>query len=317
MVLQTHNGTLVRSGRGLAFYFLPDRCSVSEIPMDDQDLIFVFNGRSKDFQEVTAQGTVTYRVTDPEVLAQRIDCAISLQTGRHLKEPLEQLEMMIQQLAQQIAHGLLCRESLEALLADGVDNLRDALTTGLDNAAGGLASLGLEIVSVRVVAIQASTEVERALQTPKLESIQQQADEASFQRRALAVEKERAIQENELNNRIEIAKRESELIEQQSLNMRREAEEKAALENIKTEGMANRIRETETAKNEVEKARVSIYETLPGEVMTGLALQEFAGKLQRIDHIHLTPDFLGSLLADLSQSAAQALKRKDTPMRKE
>ena len=39
------------------------------------------------------------------------------------------------------------------------------------------------------------------------------ADEAIFQRRALAVEKERAIQENELQNRIELARRQSEFAE--------------------------------------------------------------------------------------------------------
>ena len=40
------------------------------------------------------------------------------------------------------------------------------------------------------------------------------ADEAAFARRAMAVEKERAIQENELQNRIELAKKEEGLIEQ-------------------------------------------------------------------------------------------------------
>jgi hypothetical protein len=41
----------------------------------------------------------------------------------------------------------------------------------------------------------------------------------------MAVEKERAIQENELQNRIELAKREELLIGQQGQNERREAQE--------------------------------------------------------------------------------------------
>lgn len=308
-ILQTRNGRSVRSGRGIAFYFLPDTCSVSEVPMDDQDLVFLFTGRSRDFQQVTAQGTVTYRVVDPEVLAQRIDCAISLRSGNHLKQPLEQIEMLIQQLAQQIAHHLLSRQNLEDLLGNGVELLRQELANGLTHESSGLAELGLEIGTIRVAAIQASAEVERALQTPKLEAIQQQADEASFERRALAVEKERAIQENELNNRVELAKRQTELIEQQSLNNRKQAEESAAVMQIKAEAGANRIRETEAANTEAEKARVGIYKALPVEVLTGLALKEFAGKLQRIDHVHLTPDLLGSLLADLTQSAGKALEQ--------
>jgi len=315
-ILQTRNGRTVRNGRGISFYFLTDSCSVAEVPMDDQDLVFLFTGRSRDFQQVTAQGTVTYRVVDPAILAERIDCSICLSGGHHLKQPLEQIEMMIQQLAQQIAHSLLSREDLERLLGDGVDLLREALSGGLTDPGSGLADLGLEIVSLRVAAIQASSEVERALQTPKLEAIQQQADEASFERRALAVEKERAIQENELHNRIELAKRESDLIEQQSLNKRKEAEEAATVQQIQAEAGANKIRETEAAKTEAEKAKVGIYKSLPSEVLTGLALKEFAGKLQRIDHIHLTPDLLGSLLTDLSQSAGKALERVGKPTRK-
>ncbi len=49
-------GRRVRSGRGLAFWFMPDGASIAEVPMDDRDLPFIFNTRSKDFQEVTVQG---------------------------------------------------------------------------------------------------------------------------------------------------------------------------------------------------------------------------------------------------------------------
>jgi len=49
--------------------------------------------------------------------------------------------------------------------------------------------------------------MEKAMEAPIRECIQQEADEAAFARRALAVEKERAIKENELKNQIELAKR--------------------------------------------------------------------------------------------------------------
>lgn len=35
-------GRRVRSGRGLAFWFVPDRTSIMEIPADDRDTDFVF-----------------------------------------------------------------------------------------------------------------------------------------------------------------------------------------------------------------------------------------------------------------------------------
>ena len=61
--------------------------------------------------------------------------------------------------------------------------------------------LGLHLVAVRVADVSPAAEMEKALRQPTREKIQQQADEATFERRALAVEKERAIAENELNNR--------------------------------------------------------------------------------------------------------------------
>jgi len=51
-------GAPVRSGRGLAFWFLPHWSSVAEVPLDDRDQAFLFKGRSSDFQEVTVQGVV-------------------------------------------------------------------------------------------------------------------------------------------------------------------------------------------------------------------------------------------------------------------
>ncbi|MCL2778241.1 MAG: hypothetical protein FWD73_09570 [Polyangiaceae bacterium] len=55
--------------------------------------------------------------------------------------------------------------------------------------------------------IRPKSEMEKAMEAPIRECIQQEADEAAFARRALAVEKERAIKENELKNQIELAKR--------------------------------------------------------------------------------------------------------------
>src|SRR5215211_2279548 len=72
----------------------------------------------------------------------------------------------------------------------------------------------------RVAGLAPSAEVEKALRQPTRAVIQQRADEATFERRALAVEKERAIAENELSNRIELTRREEQLVAQASVNDR-------------------------------------------------------------------------------------------------
>ncbi len=72
--------------------------------------------------------------------------------------------------------------------------------------------------------------------------MQQEADRATYERRALAVERERAIAENELQNQIELARREEDLVDQRGQNDRKRAQEKAAAERIATEAAAEQQR---------------------------------------------------------------------------
>ena len=92
--------------------------------------------------------------------------------------------------------------------------------------------------------------------------MQEEADEAAFRRRAQAVDKERAIQENELANQIELAKRETQLIEQRGTNARREATEKAEADRIAVESKAAQSRMESAARAEaltaVEGARLAL-----------------------------------------------------------
>jgi hypothetical protein len=171
---------------------------------------------------------------------------------------------------------------------------------------------------VRIESVKPDPEVERALEAPTRERIQEEADEATFRRRAQAVDKERAIQENEMQNQIELAKREQQLIDQRGQNARKEATEKAQAARIDSEAQAGRarlasdaqadgIRAVEGARMTLEKDRLEAYRTMPAAVLAGLAAQELAGKLQRIDHLNITPELLGPLLANLLEAGTKRL----------
>ncbi len=54
---------------------------------------------------------------------------------------------------------------------------------------------------------------------------------------------------------------------------------------------------------------MAIYRDFPTERLLGLAAQRLAGKLQRIEHINLTPDLLGGLLTNLVEAGTQRLER--------
>jgi regulator of protease activity HflC (stomatin/prohibitin superfamily) len=320
-VLLFRNGQLIRSGRGIAFWFFPLTASIAEIPCDDRDQPFLFQGRSRDHQDVTVQGTITYRVTQPEELARHIDFTIDVNSGLYRKTPLEQLSELLTQLAQQLAWDHLNLTPLRELLARGVDEVRTRIRKGLD-ADPNLAAIGLQIVSVRVADLSPNADLEKALQAPTREAIQQESDEAVFHRRAVAVEKERAIAENELQNRIELAKREEELIAQQGLNRKQEARESAEARKIQAEAAAERrqlgaaaeaesIRMVEEAQVEADARRMDVYRDLPPHVMWGLAAREMAGNLRHIDHLNLGTDAIGPLLTNLVHAGVRNLEQRN------
>jgi len=368
------SGRLVKSGKGLAFWFMPMGSSIAELPTDDRELQFFFQGRSRDFQEVTIQGEIIYRVSDPDCLADRIDFSIDLETGAHRNQPLEQLASLFTNTAQKHATRYIASKDIRQLITDGPEDIQIAIEQGFA-AENVFAEMGLGVVSLGIKEIRPVAELEKAMQTPTRESIQQNADEANFQRRALAVEKERAIAENELQSQIELAIREENLISQQGNNERRRVEEQAIAEEttvkaliqreqmqaeaytrkikLETESESERQRILSLADNESrnldaettaktrrvlgaaeaeatrvegmaeaekveaiglaeaagEKERMSVYETLPANVVFALALQEVAGKLKTIEHINITPDVLQTNLADLFGAGAQKLKQ--------
>jgi len=226
-VIRYRNGEKTASGKGLAFWFMPIGTSVAEVPTDDRELQYIFQGRSQDFQSVTIQGELTYRVIDPEVLADRIDFSINLKNGLHLGEPIEQLATLFTGIVQKHAIKYLAGKPVRDLVTEGPEHVQQIIDTGLASETV-FADMGLEIVSLRVTELKPIAELEKALQVPTRERIQQNADEATFERRALAVEKESAIAENELQNRIDLATREEQLIAQEGQNEHRRVQEDAA-----------------------------------------------------------------------------------------
>jgi hypothetical protein len=170
------------------------------------------------------------------------------------------------------------------------------------------------VVGVRVVAVRPEPDVERALQTPAREQVQQDADKATFERRALAVERERAIGENELQSQIELAVREERLVAQRGANERRRAEEAAEADRIAAAAEAGRARVlaaanaeatrvTGVAAAEAEAARVAVWRELDQATVLALAAHDLAGNLPGIGTLNVTPDLLTGALARLTGDA--------------
>ena len=304
-ILRFRNGALRQSGRGLMFWFVPADASLAEVPLDDREMTLFVKGRSSDFQDVSVQGMIGWRVAQPELAADRLDFTIDPRKGYWNARPLESIETRISGIASQLALDYLARANVRALLDAGAEPLRAELNAALVSAAS-LSQIGVEVVSVRLANLAPSSELQRALQTPTFEGLQQKADEATFERRALAVEKERAIAENELSTQVELARRQKVLIAEQATNARDEAQGRAEAGLIEARAEASRIREVEQARAEAEKGHMEVYRDLPPQVLLGLAARDFATKVQAIEHLNITPDMLASVLREFGAARTSA-----------
>ncbi|MFD6986693.1 SPFH domain-containing protein, partial [Streptomyces sp. NPDC059956] len=113
-------------------------------------------------------------------------------------------------------------------------------------------------------------------------------------------------------SQIELARREEQLIDQRGTNARREAEEKAAADGIRTETEASRkvclaradaeaARETGAARAEVQAAWLRVHDEAGPGTLHALAVTRLAENLPRIESITLSPDVLTGLLARLGR----------------
>ncbi|NBE55011.1 SPFH domain-containing protein [Streptomyces boluensis] len=309
-------GQLAHDGTGLSFWYRSLTAALSEVPVNDRELEMTFHARTSDFQDVTVQATVTYRISDPAAAAGRLDFSVDPDTGQWRGAPLEQLATLLTETAQQHALDVLARTTLSAALVDGVAAVRERITGGLGREPR-LPATGIELVAVRVVAIRPEAEVERALRTPAREEIQQEADRATYERRAVAVERERAIAENELASKIELARREEQLVEQHGTNARREAEENAAADKVRAAAEAARTvrlaeaeaaaaREVGDARAHAQSAWLRAHSEVDAATLSALNAGRLAENLPRIDSLTISPDVLTGFLERLGHGGPGA-----------
>src|SRR5580704_4130413 len=84
-------GKVAHAGTGQSFFFRPLSAVLSEVPVDDRELAVLFHARTADFQDLTVQASVTFRITDPAVASTRLDFSVDPETGAWRGSPLDQL----------------------------------------------------------------------------------------------------------------------------------------------------------------------------------------------------------------------------------
>lgn len=68
-VLRYRNGKIVKEGAGLSFYYYAPTTSIVVVPVGSVDVPFIFEEVTSDFQTVTVQGQITFRIVDQKKIA--------------------------------------------------------------------------------------------------------------------------------------------------------------------------------------------------------------------------------------------------------
>lgn len=212
-LLQYRHGKIVREGVGLSFFYYAPTSSLVAVPVASTDTPFIFQETTADFQTVTMQGQVTYRVSDPKQLASLLNYTLGPDGETYVSEDPEKLPERVIHVINVLARAELQKLPLrEAIRAS--DEVVRAVKGGLVGSHE-ITSLGLEVLGLSILAIKPTPETARALEAETRENLFREADEAIYARRNSAVEQERAIKENELNTEIAVENKKRQIRETQ------------------------------------------------------------------------------------------------------
>jgi len=312
-VLHFQKGKIRREGQGLSFFYYAPTSTIVAVPLASADVPFAFEETTADFQSVTIQGQLTYRISDPRRISTLLDFSVGPQ-GRYREDDFRKLpERLVHTM-----HTLMRAETQKLTLSEALTSggeLSTAVLVGLKTSPA-VGQLGVEILTLALLSLRPTPEMAKALEAEAREALQRRSDEAIYARRNNAVEQERRIKESELNTEIAVEEK------QRQIRETRMAAE-IALEQQRVELMDQRI---QNDRKEADSKAYALEATLKpvrdvdwktlmavsphgGDARTliALAFQEMAANAQKIGELNVSPDLLRSLIATMPPSAAPAL----------
>lgn len=301
-VLHYQGGRVRRQGPGLAFWYVRPVSTIVAVPLASRDVPFAFNEVTADFQPVTLQGQLTYRVADPARLAGLLDFSVRT-SGQYFSDDHEKVPERLVQTAQTIGRAVVQRLSLRDALVSS-DTIVAEILAALRQAEA-VKMLGVEVLGLTIVAVKPTPETARALEADAREALLRTADEAVYARRNASVEQERRIKESELETEIAVQLKQRQIRETQiaadiAVEERRTALIERRSENERRDADARAY----TLRATLEPVRDVDWRTLMAvsaggadpKLMIALAFRELAENASKIGELNVTPELLTSLL---------------------
>jgi len=209
-LMQVRDGQVVREGAGLAFFYFAPRSTLVSVPTTVNEVPFMFEEITRDFQSVTLQGQVSFRISDPKLISQQMNYAL-LPSGSYASDEPEKLPLRVLNAVKAQFRGMLQELDLKGLL-QATEHLANSARQRLASAPA-IRELGLQIIDLSILAVKPTPETARALEAPVRETILKEADDATYGRRNAAIEQERIVKENELRSELSVEQKKREVQE--------------------------------------------------------------------------------------------------------
>ncbi len=320
-LIEYKSGKVARQGAGLSFLYFAPTTTLAAIPAGSRDESFIFQQVTADFQTITVQGQIAYRISEPTRAAAMLNFALRADGKSYESDDPEKLRQRVLSAVEVLSQKTIKAIALkEALLAS--DRLALEVSNEL-KVYPEITSLGIDIQGVSVLAIKPTPETARALEAEAREVILRQSDEAIFVRRNAAIENERTIRESELDTEVAVEQKKRTIRETQmeaEASIRRKKQElrdkemdaDIALEEKRKSFVAKNAENTKmlaeaeahrvaAVMQALEKADPRIVQALSASGMQPgqLIAQAFVGIAERADKIgqfNMSPDLLQTLL---------------------
>ncbi len=301
-VLHFSRGKLTREGPGLSFFYFSPASSIVSVPLASSNIPYVFNEPTSDFQTLTVQGQMTYRIVDPKKASAMLDFSIDAK-GRYVTDQYQKLPERLVYGLQTLVRAEIQRLPLREALVHG-DEIT-ARVLGELRASSEVIQLGVEILNLAVLSLKPTPEMAKALEAEAREALNGTADEAVYTRRNAAIEQERRLKENELQTDLLVQTKQRELHERELEGEIALEKQRAALTDQKTE---NERKEADSRAYSL-KAVIAPIEGLDWRVLMTLnphggdarntiamAFQELATNANKIGELNISPDLLRTLI---------------------
>ena len=312
-------GKIKLEGVGVNFFYYAPSSSLVAIPSNSKELPFVFRLQTSDFQELTVQGQVTYRIEQPHEAAKMLNFTID-KKGKYTSEDPNKMDERVQRGVQVLLRNHIESKSLRDCLVCARELTID-LKKDLDGAEA-IASLGIEITDVALTSIKPTPETGKALEAEIRESLLKEADNAIYARRLSSIEQEKRIKESELETKKAIQKKEQDF-EQSRLEAQRlrkiqqfEINQEEIMAQIKDEKQLEELVSINSANEKARgdtqaykiQAQMKAYENIDTDKlrvmsMSGMAPEQLIAQAienltqgeNKIGSLNISPDLLTTL----------------------